>query len=105
NEMGYSHAEIDAKLKEAFDGLFTFTPDPFGGQFTDPSYHIPVFYEIWAKYADDGRSQFSPTLKVAISSTVCGTPAMSPTTMAISMPTTMDSSVFLHSCTSAGVIA
>ena len=38
--------------------LITFTPDPFGGQFTDPSYHIPVFYEIWAKYANDGRSQF-----------------------------------------------
>ena len=38
--------------------LITFTPDPWGGQFTDPSYHIPVFYEIWAKYADDGRSQF-----------------------------------------------
>lgn len=38
--------------------LITFTPDPWGGQFTDPSYHIPVFYEIWAKYADDGREQF-----------------------------------------------
>ena len=38
--------------------LITFTPDPWGGQFTDPSYHIPVFYEIWAKYANDGREQF-----------------------------------------------
>lgn len=38
--------------------LITFTPDPFGGQFTDPSYHIPVFYDIWAKWADDGRSAF-----------------------------------------------
>ena len=38
--------------------LITFTPDPHGGQFTDPSYHIPAFYEVWAKYADDGRSQF-----------------------------------------------
>mgnify|MGYP002230677259 CR=1 FL=1 len=25
--------------------LITFTPDPFGGRFTDPSYHIPAFYE------------------------------------------------------------
>lgn len=36
--------------------LITFTPDGFGQRFTDPSYHIPAFYEVWAKYADDGRS-------------------------------------------------
>ena len=38
--------------------LITFTPDPMGGAFTDPSYHIPAFYEVWAKYAKDGRKQF-----------------------------------------------
>lgn len=38
--------------------LITFTPDPMGGAFTDPSYHIPTFYEVWAKYAKDGREQF-----------------------------------------------
>ena len=38
--------------------LITFTPDPFGGRFTDPSYHIPAFYEVWAKWAEDGRSEF-----------------------------------------------
>lgn len=38
--------------------LITFTPDPFGGRFTDPSYHIPVFYEVWARWAEDGRSEF-----------------------------------------------
>ena len=38
--------------------LITFTPDPMGGAFTDPSYHIPAFYEVWAKYAKDGREQF-----------------------------------------------
>lgn len=38
--------------------LITFTPDPYGSQFTDPSYHIPVFYEVWAKWANDGRSEF-----------------------------------------------
>lgn len=38
--------------------LITFVPDAFGGRFTDPSYHIPVFYEIWAEWADDGRSDF-----------------------------------------------
>lgn len=35
--------------------LITFVP---GVQYTDPSYHIPVFYEIWAKYAADGRSEY-----------------------------------------------
>ena len=38
--------------------LITFVPDGFGARYTDPSYHIPVFYEIWAKYAEDGRADF-----------------------------------------------
>ncbi len=39
--------------------LITFTPDRnWGSKFTDPSYHVPAFYEVWAKWADDGRSQF-----------------------------------------------
>jgi len=38
--------------------LITFTPDGFGQRFTDPSYHIPAFYEVWAKWADDGRSDY-----------------------------------------------
>lgn len=38
--------------------LIIFTPDPFGGRFTDPSYHIPAFYEVWARWAEDGRSEF-----------------------------------------------
>ena len=38
--------------------LITFTPDGFGQRFTDPSYHIPAFYEVWAMYADDGRSDY-----------------------------------------------
>ncbi len=38
--------------------LITFTPDNWGGRFTDPSYHLPAFYEVWARWADDGRSQF-----------------------------------------------
>jgi endo-1,4-beta-D-glucanase Y len=40
------------------NSLITFTPDKFGGTFTDPSYHIPAFYEVWAKWADDGRKDF-----------------------------------------------
>lgn len=38
--------------------LITFTPDGFGQRFTDPSYHIPAFYEVWAKWADDGRAEY-----------------------------------------------
>lgn len=38
--------------------LITFTPDPWGGSFTDPSYHVPAFYEVWARWAEDGRSSF-----------------------------------------------
>lgn len=38
--------------------LITFTPDLWGGGFTDPSYHVPAFYEVWAKWARDGRSRF-----------------------------------------------
>lgn len=36
--------------------LITFTPDGFGQRMTDPSYHIPAFYEVWARWADDGCS-------------------------------------------------
>ena len=38
--------------------LITFTPDGFGNRYTDPSYHIPAFYEVWARWADDGRADF-----------------------------------------------
>ena len=38
--------------------LITFTPDGFGQRYTDPSYHLPAFYEVWAKWADDGRSDY-----------------------------------------------
>lgn len=35
--------------------LITFVPGVF---FTDPSYHIPAFYEVWARYAEDGRASY-----------------------------------------------
>jgi len=37
--------------------LITFVPDVMGGTFTDPSYHVPAFYEVWARWADDGRAE------------------------------------------------
>lgn len=56
--MQKSGMEQVAPLINLEHRLITFTPDPYGGTFTDPSYHIPVFYEIWAKWAGDGRSSF-----------------------------------------------
>ncbi len=38
--------------------LITFTPDNRGYTYTDPSYHVPAFLEVWAKYAKDGHEQF-----------------------------------------------
>jgi len=38
--------------------LIVFTPDGRGPTYTDPSYHIPAFYEVWARWADDGRADF-----------------------------------------------
>lgn len=38
--------------------LITFVPTGFGSGFTDPSYHLPAFYEVWARWAEDGRSEY-----------------------------------------------
>jgi len=36
----------------------SFVPEGDGYTWTDPSYHLPAFYEIWATYAKDGHEQF-----------------------------------------------
>jgi oligosaccharide reducing-end xylanase len=38
--------------------LITFVPDSSGYNWTDPSYHLPAFYEVWAEYAKDGKERF-----------------------------------------------
>lgn len=38
--------------------LITFVPIGRAAEFTDPSYHIPAFYEVWARWADDGRADY-----------------------------------------------
>ena len=38
--------------------MITFVPEGRGYEFTDPSYHVPAFYEIWAEYAHDGHADF-----------------------------------------------
>ncbi|MDD4033136.1 MAG: glycosyl hydrolase family 8 [Bacteroidales bacterium] len=54
--------------KEGKDGIYhvinlehkqiSFVPDKSGYTWTDPSYHLPAFYEVWADYAKDGHEQF-----------------------------------------------
>lgn len=36
----------------------TFVPEGDAYNWTDPSYHVPAFYEIWADFANDGHEQF-----------------------------------------------
>ncbi|WP_082603410.1 glycosyl hydrolase family 8 [Flavobacterium sp. Root901] len=36
----------------------SFVPEGGGYNWTDPSYHVPAFYEIWALYAKDGHEEF-----------------------------------------------
>lgn len=36
----------------------SFVPEGGGYDWTDPSYHVPAFLEIWAEYANDGHEQF-----------------------------------------------
>ncbi len=36
----------------------TFVPDSSGYNWTDPSYFLPAFFEVWAEYAEDGHEQF-----------------------------------------------
>ena len=38
--------------------LINFTPEGRGVGYADPSYHIPAFFEVWARWADDGRADF-----------------------------------------------
>ncbi len=36
----------------------TFVPEGEGYNWTDPSYHLPAFFEIWAEYSNDGHEHF-----------------------------------------------
>ena len=38
--------------------LMTFTPEGDNYNWTDPSYNLPAFFEVWAMYAKDGHEQF-----------------------------------------------
>ena len=36
----------------------TFVPEGNSYNWTDPSYHLPAFYEVWSEYAKDGHHEF-----------------------------------------------
>lgn len=36
----------------------SFVPESERYHFTDPSYHLPAFFEVWAEFAGDGHEQF-----------------------------------------------
>jgi oligosaccharide reducing-end xylanase len=36
----------------------SFVPEGRGYNWTDPSYHVPAFLEVWADFANDGHEQF-----------------------------------------------
>jgi oligosaccharide reducing-end xylanase len=50
---GNVHNIINTEHKQ-----ISFVPEGGGYSWTDPSYHVPAFYEIWALYAKDGHEEF-----------------------------------------------
>jgi oligosaccharide reducing-end xylanase len=49
-------SEKSTPLIDKQTGLITFVPVGRGAHITDPSYHLPAFYEVWARWANDGRA-------------------------------------------------
>lgn len=37
--------------------MINFVPDGAGAKFSDPSYHLPAFYELWARWAADPKDR------------------------------------------------
>lgn len=50
---GNIHPFINIAAKQ-----ISFVPEGKGYEWTDPSYDLPAFYEVWALYARDGHEQF-----------------------------------------------
>ena len=50
---GGIHSIINTTAKQ-----ISFVPEGGGYDWTDPSYDLPAFYEVWALYAKDGHEQF-----------------------------------------------
>jgi oligosaccharide reducing-end xylanase len=50
---GNIHNLINTEHKQ-----ISFVPEGDGYNWTDPSYHLPAFFEVWALYTKDGHEQF-----------------------------------------------
>jgi oligosaccharide reducing-end xylanase len=53
DDTGDIHPLINMQAKQ-----ISFVPEGKGYEWTDPSYDVPAFYEVWALYAKDGHEQF-----------------------------------------------
>lgn len=69
NYYGEARKILDAMWeKDGTGGIFhvinrehkqiSFVPEGGGYTWTDPSYHLPAFMEVWADFANDGHAQF-----------------------------------------------
>ncbi|MEJ1971058.1 MAG: glycosyl hydrolase family 8 [Lacunisphaera sp.] len=45
-------AEVTALINHENQQV-VFAPNPDAGRFTDPSYHVPAFYELWSRWAEN----------------------------------------------------
>jgi oligosaccharide reducing-end xylanase len=45
----FGQRDVAAEMDEAHK-MIRFVPGSFGRDFTDPSYHLPAFYELWARW-------------------------------------------------------
>jgi oligosaccharide reducing-end xylanase len=55
DSMRTKTAEKNGVATDMFDPQqkqVVFVPNAWGAAFTDPSYHLPAFYELWARWAD-----------------------------------------------------
>jgi oligosaccharide reducing-end xylanase len=63
-----SAAENNGKVTCMFDKLehqVVFVPSVDASSFTDPSYHLPHFYELWARWAGNNNQFWSEAAKVS----------------------------------------
>lgn len=66
NEM--VHKKPSATIRPMIDPVhkqIIFSPDPPAAGFTDPSYHVPAFYELWAKWAKVDNDLWSEVAQVS----------------------------------------
>ena len=59
--MQHKTDENQSNVYSMFDPnakIVVFTPDSFGAHFTDPSYHLPAYYELWSRWADNDNSSW-----------------------------------------------